>query len=80
MITLSNVIASWERWAHAHSARIAKMAIQHSLELAKMQPGETLETADFCARTGVPSQVVKGYYTYVARALDGTYKLGVFRD
>lgn len=77
MITLSSVLDSCERFMHAQDVRIAKMAIEHSLELAHLRPGETLEIPDFCMRTGVPAQVVKGYYTYVARAIDGTYKLGV---
>ena len=77
MITLSTVINSCERFAHAQDVRIAKMAIEHSLELAHLRPGETLEMSDFCMRTGVPAQVVKNYYTYVARTTDGTYKLGV---
>ena len=76
MITLSHVIASCDRWAHAQNARIAKAAIQHSLELAKMQPGETLEMTDFCARTGIPLAIVAPYYTYVAHTINGQYKIG----
>ena len=75
MITLSHVMASCDRFMHAQNARIARLAIQHSLELANMAFGETLTIEDFCAKTGVPLGVVAPYYTYVAHTASG-YKIG----
>lgn len=75
MITLSHVVASCDRFAHAQNAHIARIAIQHSLELAKIAIGETLTIEDFCTRTGVPMGIVAPYYTYVAHTANG-YKIG----